>query len=45
LFKQCFEQTAMDDIASEVGFIRGLLYAVYFSDKKGIYDALGVKTT
>jgi len=42
IFKQGFEQTSMDDIASKAGFSRALLY-VYFKDKKDIYQAIKVR--
>ncbi|MEM7361362.1 MAG: TetR/AcrR family transcriptional regulator [Pseudomonadota bacterium] len=38
-----YENTSMDDIASEAGFSRGLLY-VYFKDKKDIFHALRVRS-
>lgn len=38
-----YENTSMDDIASEAGFSRGLLY-VYFNDKKDMYRALRVRS-
>ena len=43
-FKKGFEATSMDDIANEAGFSRALLY-VYFKDKKGIYQALRVRSS
>lgn len=41
-FKQGFENTSMDDIATQAGFSRALLY-VYFKDKKDIYRALRIR--
>jgi len=41
-FKQGFEKTSMDDIASSAGFSRALLY-VYFKDKKDIYQAIKIR--
>jgi len=43
-FKKGFEATSMDDIATEAGFSRALLY-VYFKDKNDIYRALRVRST
>lgn len=43
-FKKGFEATSMDDIATEAGFSRALLY-VYFKDKNGIYQALRVRSS
>ena len=42
-FSQGFESTSMDDIASDAGFSRALLY-VYFKDKKDIYRALRIRS-
>lgn len=42
-FKKGFENTSMDDIASEAGFSRALLY-VYFNDKKDIYQSLTIRS-
>ena len=43
-FTKGFEHTSMDDIASEAGFSRSLLY-VYFKDKKAIYQALRIRAS
>lgn len=42
-FSKGFEHTSMDDIASEAGFSRALLY-VYFKDKKDIYRSLRIRS-
>ena len=42
-FRKGFEQTSMDEIATEAGFSRALLY-VYFEDKKDIYSALRIRS-